>query len=392
MADTDKNTVDSSTAGGSTPEVQESNNHQLTQALQRIARAQLELSHTIETMQADIAKGRVPKVGHDVMLTLVRTSIATTKTLTEMVAGSLPTEQHFHLPRFNKASEALHIPEIAENILSHLGVKDLLRVAQVDWKIYNIIQGSPVLQKNLFLKSRLTGPFAILPSIGTVLISTLRTGVPFSFEYRQNPLFDRVTAVVDDHAMNTISGVHPTRNTGSMILCLESGYRLIEGALGPKVQSMFVCQPPVHVMQVTMFCSNCKRPDMKAPKDNLGNFVLKAEQGITIGHVMEVTKTLRKLHHSCWSTMRDRVVKKNREEKHPLPADRLFRKFPHAQGYDFWPHFYTMGKLEQDDPILLRWREEFKKIDAEDAEQMIGIVGMYNRTSCLDREDTDNYV
>jgi hypothetical protein len=92
MADTGKNTVDSSTAGGSTPEVQESNNHQLTQALQRIAKAQLELSHIIETMQADIAKGRVPKFGRDVMLTLVRTSIATTKTLTEMAAGSLPTE------------------------------------------------------------------------------------------------------------------------------------------------------------------------------------------------------------------------------------------------------------------------------------------------------------
>jgi hypothetical protein len=62
MADTGKNTVDSSTAGGSTPEVQESNNHQLTQALQRIAKAQLELSHIIETMRATSPRGESLKL------------------------------------------------------------------------------------------------------------------------------------------------------------------------------------------------------------------------------------------------------------------------------------------------------------------------------------------
>jgi len=395
MATTGKTTVDGSTTDSFALEPRELHCHPHAQALQSMTESQHELRHIIETMQTDVAEKRIFAVGHDVLLERALAAIAKIKATAEMAKKNLPvelTQQHLQ-SLHDKVIEAFHIPEIAENILSNLGAEDLLRAQQVDRNMFNTIQGSPVLQRNVFLKSRLTGPFAMLPSNDTVLFHNLASAVPISgFGHRQSPLFHRVTAMVDDHAMNTISGVHPTPNTGSMILFLKSDHRLIEGALGPKVESMFVCQPPVHVMQVIMPCSKCKGPDMKAPKDSRGNFVLMAEHGITIGHVVETTKTLRRLHHSCWSTMRDRVVKKNRKENHPLPADQLFDKFPLAREYVFWPQFYTMVALEHDDSILLRWREGFKKLDAEDTRRVLWTVGMYTRTSCIDREDADSFV
>jgi hypothetical protein len=149
MADTGKDTVDGSTTDSSTPEVQESNNHQLTQALQDIAKTQLELSHIIETMQRGIAREirmQTPKLptGHDVMIKLARAANAKIKTFADVAAESLPTEhtQQYILSQHSKAKEALHLPEIAENILSNLPPMDLLRAQLVDKTMFHTIQGS----------------------------------------------------------------------------------------------------------------------------------------------------------------------------------------------------------------------------------------------------------
>lgn len=117
-----------------------------------------ERSNLTETTQTDITEERVPKVGQRVMLELVRSAVAEIKTLPLEF-----TQQHL-VPPHNKAIEALHT-EIAEHILSHLMLEDLLRVQQVDRKIFEIIEGSPSLQKAMFLKPRLTGPFAMFPSM-----------------------------------------------------------------------------------------------------------------------------------------------------------------------------------------------------------------------------------
>jgi hypothetical protein len=285
MVDNGENIVEDSTTDGFTPEVEESENHQHTQALQGMAETQLEFAAIAKiNTSADLAMEKLP---------------------TELTQQRLVTHQ-------NKATEAFHIPEIAENILSHLVVEDLLHVGQVDRKIYTIIQGSPVLQTNLFLKSRQTGPSAMLSSTDTVRISRLWY---LKLKLRQSPLFCRVKALVEDHPADTISESRPTTNTGKMMLRLTNDDRLTTEPRGARVLSMLVCQPPVHVTKVTMSCCPQGKLAANILLDRDGHFVLKAEHGITMGHIVEAIKTMRELHYPCWANMRDRVVKKNRKEE-----------------------------------------------------------------------------
>jgi hypothetical protein len=343
MADTGKNIVEDSTTDGFTPEVEESGNHQHTQALQGMAETQLELAAIAKTnTSADLAMEKLP---------------------TELTQQHLVTHQ-------NRATEAFHIPEIAENILAHLAIEDLLHVEQVDRKLFAIIQGSPVLQTNLFLKPRQTGPFAMLCSTDTVRIARL-----WDLKPGQSPLFCRVKALVDDHATHTTSESGPTTNTGNMFLMLTSDDRLTTEPRGARVSSMLVCQPPVRVMKVTMSCCPQGKPAPNMLVDRDGHFVLKAEHGITMGHIVGAIKTMRELHYPCWANMRDRVVKKNRKKNRS--ESRAYELNPEARAYARWPEFRTVVTLEQDDPILLGWTDEYKGLPPGPRDTLDTCVGMY---------------
>jgi hypothetical protein len=357
MADNGENTVEDSTTDGSTPEVRESNYHQYAEALQSMAESLLELRHILETMQIDNDKEGVPMVGHDVLLERALAVIATTQTNADL---AMETQQH-HVTHQNRAIEALHIPEIAERILSHLAIEDLLHVEQVDRKLFAIIQGSPVLQTNLFLKPRQIGPFAMLCSTDTVRIARL-----WALKPRQSPLFCRVKALVDD-------------NTGNMMLVLTSNDRLTTETRGARVSSMLVCQPPVHVTKVTMSSCPQGKHAPNIPLDKDGHFVLKAEHGITMGHIVEAIKTMRELHYPCWANMRDRVVMKNRKKNRP--ESRAYELVPEVRSYGRWPEFRTVVTLEQDDPILLGWTDEHKDLPPASRDTLDTCVGMYNPTS-----------
>jgi len=301
----------------STPEVRESNYHKHTRALENTTAAQRELSRIIEKMQNRITKGKVPETGHDVMLELAHAVTAKTKAFTEMFTVSLSTKhtQNHHLTKNDKATEAFHIPEIAENILSNLAPEDLLRAQQVDRKIFSIIEGSSVLQQCLFLKPRLTGPFAVFPSTGDVQVHHLMW-----YSLIGGPLHDAVCAMVDEYLAGN-----------NMFLSIQSNNRL-EGSVGARVASMSICQPPVHVMQVTMGCCDRWEPEATTTSvDGNGRFVLKAQHGITFGHMIEAIKTIRELHSSCnCDTYGDTWM---------------------GPG---WPEFETIITVEQDDPLFVR--------------------------------------
>jgi hypothetical protein len=403
MADNGENTVEDSTTDGftpdgsttdsSTPEFRESNYHQNMEALQSMAESLLELRHILETMQIDITKEGVPMVGHDVLIERALSVIETSKTTADLAMERLPTEltqQHVHtqqclITRQNRASEAFHIPEIAEKIFSHLVIEDLLHVEKVDRKIFAIIQGSPVLQTNLFLKPRQTGPFAMLCSTDTARIARL-----WALKPRQSPLFCRVKALVEDHAADTTSEIRPTTHTGNMFLMLRSDDRLTTEARGARVSSMLVCQPPVRVMKVTMFCCPQGKLAPNIPLDRDGHFVLKAEHGITMGHIVETIKTMRELHYPCWANMRDRVVKKNRKKNRS--ESRAYELNPEARAYARWPEFRTVVTLEQDDPILLGWKGRVQR-PLSGTPRHFGYVRWYVYTGHhdFDQEDTDNF-
>jgi hypothetical protein len=366
MADTGKDATGGSETNGFTPEVQESDNHQLAQALQRTTDTLLELRYIIETMQRDIAEERVPKVGLDVQLERALAVISTTKTtateaqiepshidetteaditeervtkvgqrvMLELVRSAvakittLPieiTQQHL-LPPHNKATEASHIPEVAEKILSHLGAEDLLRVQQVDRKIFKIIEASPSLQTAMFLKPRLTGPFAMFPPTAEVGVSQAMWG-----GHTPVYLHGEVLTVVDP-----TGGAYGTSN--DMFLSIQSGARLVEEKVGARVASMLVCQPPIYVMHVTMMCCSRCRPDpSEIPADRFKTFVLKAKHGITIGHMVESIKTIRKLHDLCDARWVPFVGDDMEDVTEPS-----------------WPEFETIITLEPHDPLFVR--------------------------------------
>jgi hypothetical protein len=327
MADTGKDTVDGSTTDSSTPEVQESNNHQLTQALQDIAKTQLELSHIIETMQRGIAREirmQTPKLptGHDVMIKLARAANAKIKTFADVAAESLPTEhtQQYILSQHSKAKEALHLPEIAENILSNPPPMDLLRAQLVDKTMFHIIQGSLVLQQNLFLKPRSTGPFEIFPETKFIRVAGSLDGT----EFYKCPPSGEMEALVEEHTKT---------NTANMYLSIKGGHRY--RPLGSRIASMLICQPPIYVMQVIMPCCPAGKFDMDTKTvDSDGHFVLKAEHGITNKHIDDAIRTVRSLHWSCNS------------RKQGLISDSKL-----------YPEFHAMVKLEQGESILVRWQK-----------------------------------
>jgi hypothetical protein len=326
MADTNKNMVGGSTTDGFTPEVQESNNQQLTKALQDIAKTQLELSHIIETMQRGIAREIKMRdlalpTGYDVMIKLARAANKRIKTFADVAAESLPTKhtQQYILSQHSKAKEALHIPEIAENILSNLSPTDLLRAQLVDKSIFLTIQGSRVLQQNLFLQPRLTGPFEVFPETKFVYVAGSWGGTG-SFKC---PPCGKMEALVAAGATSTTSV-----NPGKVFLSIKGSHR--ERQLGSRVASMLICQPPIYVMQVIMPCCPEGKFDMKTPTvDSSGHFVLKAEHGITNRHIDDAIRTVRHLHSSCASRQQDKPN----------------------------PEFYAVVKLEQGNSIFSRWKK-----------------------------------
>jgi hypothetical protein len=241
---------------------------------------------------------------------------------------------------------------LQKNILSHLVAEDLLRVQQVDRKIYKIIEGSPVLQTHMFLKPRLTGPFETFPSVDTVNIP-----FPWALESCQSPLLGKIVVLVDDHATNTISESCPTAN---MVLFFKGNRHMIEEPIGARVASMLVCQPPVYVMQVSMRCCLKGKPGTKLAADRNPHFVLlKAEHGITIRHIVETIKTVRKQHQPCLSRV-GYLVYKHRKDN--CPEARAYQDHLKHRVTETWPEFRALHTLEQNDPTVVRWKDAFKEL------------------------------
>ena len=258
MADNGKNTIDRSTTDGSTLEVRDSNYYQHTQALKGMAEIQLELSRILETIQADVTSEGVPRFGHDVLLERALAAIAKINISARFAMKRLPaelTQQHLTQQRLvihkNRATEAFHIPEIAENILSRLFPEDLLRAQQVDRNISNIIQGSLVLQQALFLKPRLTGPFKVFPCNNPEPLSRSHPKIP---EVPYLPLYRYFNHLADPYETSMITDNTSTPKLGKTIFDFQISERLEKATVGAKVSSMLICQPPVYVMQVTMDC------------------------------------------------------------------------------------------------------------------------------------------
>ena len=375
MADNGKNTIDRSTTDGSTPEVRDSNYYQHTQALKGMAEIQLELSRILETIQADVTSEGAPRFGHDVLLERALAAIAKINISARFAMKRLPaelTQQHLTQQRLvihkNRATEAFHIPEIAENILSRLFLEDLLRAQQVDRNISNIIQGSLVLQQALFLKPRLTGPFKVFPCNNPEPLSRSHPKIP---EVPYLPLYRYFNHLADPYETSMITDNTSTPKLGKTIFDFQISERLEKATVGAKVSSMLICQPPVYVMQVTMDCCEDGTTKSKTSVDKNGRFMIKAKHGITIGHMLEAIKTMRELHQPC----------RFRGSARKLRRDRGPENYEQEAGpVTLSPTFQTMVTLEQDNPFFLYWMKGIARARTDPpswSEMVMKICGMY---------------
>lgn len=342
MSDNCKQTPD-----GSPPEDRDFDCHEITQAIQSIVKVQLEPSHITKTKQSHAVEREVPEIGHDVTLDLARAAGPRIKTSADVAEDSLPIENthHKHLSSPSKAMEAFHIPEIAENILKRLIPEDLLRTTQIDRKIFNIIHDSPLLRRNLFLEPRLTGPFEMFPSTLDVGVSTMM----WPRSLGPDPLYSRVTSTVNEWV-----------TSNSMFLSIESDVRLAEGRVGARVASMFVCQPPVYVMQVSIPHCDSWKLEQPTPADTCERFTLKAKNGIKIGHMVDAIKNIRESHSSC-----DPLTMHGDDAENHW-ADRV------------WPEFETIITLEHDDPLFAKGKNALNggynsEQDQNEAENMMSM-------------------
>ncbi|KAK5127207.1 hypothetical protein LTR85_008569 [Meristemomyces frigidus] len=190
-----------------------------------------------------------------------------------------------------KAQQVFNIPELVEEILSYLSVREILTAMQTQHAMSSVVKGSTKLLQELSLQTRksdsLYTPFSEDPFSG------VRPSFPWCrFESKYNP----------GHEWNYSGTSNPT-DTVDFVISF-AGQRLPR--VGSRYRQMLVCQPTVSEMRVSLNCCKYNRDDNwgfpQPASPPYGEPVIPLEVkegGVTMGHVRDAAAELMRAHRLC---------------------------------------------------------------------------------------------
>ena len=214
------------------------------------------------------------------------------------------------LPDSNVADRVLQIPELLELILLNLGAFDILNVASTCHGIQNIVNVSSKLQVRLFQKPA--------SNIGA-------ENDPFQTPFG---LFERRGFTVD--AFLPDSPAHQAY----VDACFTSKDDFTLPRVGSKIRSMFICQPAIKNMEVTVKCA--------AHDYNKEMIAVFSETGLKFQDLYNVAGNIIRGEHLCprcrVDTPEDRI-----DDKRPLTRRRIRNRIEFEAHP---PHSFVTGGAE----------------------------------------------
>lgn len=211
------------------------------------------------------------------------------------------------------AKKVFDVPELLEEILTHLDVKDILGAQCVNWQFRNAVDSSTRLQRQL----------TFLPSKSGFVSSPFDTGS-----------YNHGIAVMKYPSAETDSSRKPDQERELTVSVFIDDHPL---KLGSTCRRILLVQPPIKTIVVDVSC-RCEhdREEVHNPK------------GITIGDLVNHTRRLQKVHRYHTPTWRPRNLLRKERTGDPKPNVFFMARIP----------------LQDDDPNLVEWKEWERKMDA----------------------------
>ena len=240
--------------------------------------------------------------------------------------------------RFEIAQRTFNITELLELILENLSIPDILSFYQLNKAMRDAIEHSPKLQTRLCLResppdSHLRTPISNLMKHAGDIDSGLGGAVGFSCYSVQvwTALPINYKIENDSHTFSIVAFFTPL-----------PGQRLYH--MGNRYRSMFICQPPIRKMKVSMECCENYQPLANPPV--LGESrTISSERGLTIGDLYDCAKALMKEHRWCPNAYACHL-----DENGIVVVDVGFSGTVH---------------LQADDPLFIRTQASYKNGEAD---------------------------
>lgn len=174
-----------------------------------------------------------------------------------------------------KAQEVFNTPELLENIIIHLGTKDVLSAQQVGRVWRDGVNGSVKILRSIGIYPQedvhFKSPFERLQSPDSFWGLNLRT---------ESEDFDHHAALQD--------GVIPRTQKVRLDIGAPTSTSLF---IGPRCRAISICQPPLKraTMSFSCYCSACLGNNGRFPRHE---FDMTSEEAITVGDVMDAAQQI----------------------------------------------------------------------------------------------------